>query len=128
MRTRSSFLLFCTALLAGCGSITRAPSSPNDPPASPQPTALSISTSSLSNGTAGGAYTASITATGGKALYTYSATGLPSGLSIGASSGAISGTPGQNSVGTSVVSFSVSDASQPPQAIADEIVAQLLRG
>jgi len=115
MRTRSSFLLFCTALLAGCGSITRAPSSPNDPPASPQPTALSISTSSLSNGTAGGAYTASITATGGKALYTYSATGLPSGLSIGASSGAISGTPGQNSVGTSVVSFSVSDASQPPQ-------------
>jgi len=116
MATPKVLLFFCAVLLAGCGSVTRTPpSSPSDPPSSPQPTALSISTSSLSNGTAGGAYSASISATGGTSPYAYSAAGLPTGLAIGASNGIISGTPAQNSVGTSVVSFSVSDASQPPQ-------------
>lgn len=114
MHTTNYFFLFCTAVLAGCGSITRVPSTPNPAP-SPQPSALTITTNTLSSGTAGGAYTASISATGGTTPYTFTATGLPSGLSIGSSSGSISGTPAQNTVGTSVVSFAVSDSSQPPQ-------------
>jgi len=81
----------------------------------PQPSALSISTTDLSSGTAGGAYTASISAKGGTTPYTFSATGLPSGLSITSSNGSISGTPALNTAGTSVVSFAVSDSSQPPQ-------------
>jgi hypothetical protein len=115
MRTNRYFFLICTTLLAGCGSITRTPSTPNDPVPPPQPSALSISTTDLSSGTAGGAYTASISAKGGTTPYTFSATGLPSGLSITSSNGSISGTPALNTAGTSVVSFAVSDSSQPPQ-------------
>jgi putative Ig domain-containing protein len=96
--------------------VTRTPpTSTGNPPSFPQPTALSISTTSLANGTTGGAYTSSISATGGTTPYTFSATGLPAGLSIGSANGSISGTPSQSSVGTSVVSFSVSDSSQPTQ-------------
>src|SRR5512133_819649 len=92
-KTRVS-LLFCTALLAGCGSITGTPpSSSGNPPSSPPATALSISTNSLASGTAGGAYAASVSATGGTTPYVFSATGLPSGLSINSSTGSISGTP-----------------------------------
>jgi len=115
-QSRTIFLIFAASLLAGCGSVTRTPpTSTGNPPSSPQPTALSISTTSLSSGTAGGAYTASISATGGTTPYAFSATGLPSGLSIGSANGSIYGTPPQNAVGTSVVSFSVSDSSQPTQ-------------
>jgi hypothetical protein len=114
MRTSSSVLLAAT-LLAGCGSITQnsSTSSSGNPPDQSSP--LSIKTTSLSSGTAGGAYTASVSATGGTTPYTFTATGLPSGLSIGISTGSISGTPAQNSIGTSSVSFSVSDSSQPQQ-------------
>jgi hypothetical protein len=43
---------------------------------------LEITTSSLSNGTVGETYSAQIAATGGITPYTYSASGLPGGLSI----------------------------------------------
>ena len=46
----------------------------------------------MPNGTVGTAYSASIAASGGASPYTFSATGLPAGLSISAS-GAITGTP-----------------------------------
>ena len=115
MQTPKFLVLSCLVFLAGCGNVTRTPSTSGNPPSSPQSGTLIIGTNTLSNGTAGGAYTASISATGGTTPYTFSATGLPSGLSIDASSGSISGTPAQNAVGTSVVSFSVSDSSKPPQ-------------
>jgi hypothetical protein len=56
------------------------------------PPPLVITTALAPNGTVGTAYTASIAASGGASPYTFSATGLPAGLSISAS-GAITGTP-----------------------------------
>jgi len=59
------------------------------------------------NGTVGIAYTTNLTITGGTAPFTYAATGLPVGLKINSSTGAISGTPTTN--GLSSVSATVSD-------------------
>ena len=71
-------------------------------------TAPSISTASLPNGTIGTSYSATMAASGGASPLTWSATGLPSGLSIN-SSGTISGTPA--ATGTSNVNVTVTDAS-----------------
>ncbi|WP_199229142.1 putative Ig domain-containing protein [Caulobacter endophyticus] len=57
---------------------------------------ISLSSTSLPNATIAQAYSASgapITATGGTAPYSYTATGLPAGLTINAASGVVSGTP-----------------------------------
>jgi hypothetical protein len=65
---------------------------------------LSITTGSLPPGTVGAAYSASVAAAGGIPPYTFSAGGLPGGLSMG-SGGAISGTvtaPGTFSVAVTV--------------------------
>jgi serine/threonine-protein kinase len=61
---------------------------------------LTISTGSLPGGQVGVAYSGSVTATGGSGTITYSASGLPAGLSM-SSGGAISGKP------TAAGSFSV---------------------
>ena len=58
-----------------------------------EPIILAISTSSLPNGAYNTAYNQTITGTGGVTPYTWSATGLPSGLSINSDTGIISGTP-----------------------------------
>lgn len=47
----------------------------------------------LASGSVDAAYTQAVSAAGGTAPYRYSATGLPAGLAIAASSGTISGTP-----------------------------------
>jgi uncharacterized protein (TIGR03437 family) len=60
--------------------------------------------------TAGAAYTAGITATGGVAPYTWSATGLPGGLSIGAGAGTITGTPATNAGSPFTVQVTVTDS------------------
>ncbi|MCB1227923.1 MAG: carboxypeptidase regulatory-like domain-containing protein, partial [Verrucomicrobiales bacterium] len=54
---------------------------------------ITVTPNPLSSGTVGTAYTASPSASGGIAPYTWTATGLPAGLSINPSTGAISGTP-----------------------------------
>ena len=54
--------------------------------------AVSITTTSLTAGTEGTAYSATVAATGGTGTATWTATGLPAGLSI-SSAGTISGTP-----------------------------------
>ena len=71
-----------------------APGSAPSPPASgPTPPApLAISTLALPAGTVGTAYSATLAATGGVSPYSWSASGLPSGLSL-SSAGTISGTP-----------------------------------
>jgi hypothetical protein len=75
---------------------------------SPAATPPSITTASLPNGTVGQSYSGSVAATGGTTPYTWSATGLPAGLSLDSSSGAISGIP--TASGTSTVTVTVTDA------------------
>jgi hypothetical protein len=73
---------------------------------------LTITTASLPSGTINVAYTSTtLQASGGKTLYTWSATGLPAGLSLNATSGVLSGTPTQS--GTFSVVVTVKDASSP---------------
>jgi hypothetical protein len=55
--------------------------------------AVQITTTALPRATVGTTYAASIAATGGTGVFTFSATGLPTGLSINATSGQITGTP-----------------------------------
>lgn len=72
---------------------------------------LAITTTSLPNGTVGAAYSTSITATGGTTPYKYSANGLPSGLSINALTGVISGTP--TAAGRVSAAITVTDSTTP---------------
>ena len=74
------------------------------------PAALAIATASLPDGTAGSSYSASMFATGGTTPYTWALTAgtLPGGLSLGTSSGAISGTPAAE--GSSSFTVQVTDA------------------
>ncbi|HLH16921.1 MAG TPA: putative Ig domain-containing protein [Bryobacteraceae bacterium] len=75
------------------------------------PAALTITTTSLPSGQANQAYNATLAATGGTTPYSWSATGLPAGLSINASSGAITGTPTAGSNGN--VTIKVTDSTTP---------------
>ena len=103
-------LLGATAFLAGCSGSgsTSGTSNPTQTGST-----LTVSTTSLPNGTVGAAYSAAVAATGGTAPYTYNATSLPGGLSISASTGMITGTPAQSSVGTASATIKVTDSSQP---------------
>ncbi len=67
---------------------------------------LSITTTSLPGGTVGTSYSVILAVGGGSGSYTWSATGLPAGLSI-SSGGVISGTP--TAAGTSSVAVTVTD-------------------
>ena len=75
------------------------------------PPPLVISTSSLPAGTIGAAYNATLTATGGTPPYSWAVTvgTLPAGLSLHASSGAITGTPA-GPVGTSNFTVTITDS------------------
>src|ERR1700735_3944084 len=71
------------------------------------PPPLSVTTSSLPYGTVGGGYSAQLSASGGSGTYTWSATGLPAGLSVNDRTGVIGGTPTQG--GTFSVTATVHD-------------------
>lgn len=70
-------------------------------------TAFTITTGSLPNGIVGKPYSTAISTSGGSSPYTWSASGLPGGLEINASSGIISGAPAKE--GKYAVSVSVKD-------------------
>ena len=76
---------------------------------------LAISTSSLTPGVVGTAYSANLVANGGTSPYTWSITSgsLPAGLSLAAGSGVITGTP--TASGTFSFTATVSDSSNPVQ-------------
>ncbi|MCZ2150976.1 MAG: putative Ig domain-containing protein [Bryobacterales bacterium] len=69
--------------------------------------ALTISTTTLPNGTLGTAYSAALTAGGGTSPYTWSATGLPSWLSL-STAGILSGMP--TAAGTFNITVQVTDS------------------
>lgn len=71
---------------------------------------LAITTTGLPNGAAGSAYAATVTGLGGTAPYTWSASGLPAGLTM-SSTGVIGGSP--TTVGPSSVEITLSDSSSP---------------
>ncbi|QHW31578.1 hypothetical protein GZH47_12500 [Paenibacillus rhizovicinus] len=83
------------------------PSTPVTPPVA---TPVSISTASLPDATKTLAYSASVAATGGTAPYAYSATGLPKGLSINDSTGAITGTPADDAASANTAAITVTDS------------------
>jgi len=79
---------------------------------------LAITSASLPGGNVGTSYSATLTASGGVTPYTWSisAGSLPAGLSLGASSGAISGTP--TAAGTSDFTVQVADSASHTQSAA----------
>ncbi|MBP5104143.1 beta strand repeat-containing protein [Pseudomonas protegens] len=71
---------------------------------------ISLSPSSLGNGTVNSAYSSSLSATGGTAPYSYSITSgsLPAGLSLNTSTGLLSGTPSAS--GSANLTITATDA------------------
>ena len=78
---------------------------------------LGITTTSLPSGTAGNSYSATLAATGGITPYSWSITSgtLPAGLTLNASTGAISGTPTAAASNTALT-FQVSDSEKSAQS------------
>jgi hypothetical protein len=110
LEQRSAFVLMVVCLLvAGCASTPNGGSS--DPP--PPPAQLAVTSTSLPAGQVGTAYMATLTATGGKAPYTWTSGTLPAGLSLTASTGTIAGTP--TAVASAPITFTVTDSSSPVQ-------------
>lgn len=68
----------------------------------------------LPSGTHGVAYTATVTGSGGVPPYTWSATGLPSALTIASGTGVISGTAA--AAGTTTPNITCTDSASPPNA------------
>ena len=95
------------------------PSPPSNPPSNPPPpapTAVVITTTSLPAGTVGDDYAATLSASGGTSPYKWSliSGSLPSGLSLNAATGAISGTPASAAHQVSL-GFQVTDSSASAQ-------------
>ena len=108
MRNLDTSLIVVTVVcLGGCGSVSKTPTM--TVPASN----LTVTAASLPSGTVGAAYSSPVTASGGTTPYTYSASNLPSGLTINGSTGAITGTPAQNSIGTASAAIKVTDSATP---------------
>jgi hypothetical protein len=86
-------------------------------PVMTSPPSLTITTTSLSNGQVGTAYSATIIANGGITPYTWSLTSgtLPPGLSLNASTGAITGTPAA-AANAIFLTFKVTDSGSPTQS------------
>jgi large repetitive protein len=80
-----------------------------------QPPALAITTASLGAGVMGAAYNQTIAATGGVPSYHWAVTSgsLPAGLSLNASSGAVTGTPSGTFTGASSFTIAVTDSETP---------------
>ena len=100
-----ALILLLAVGAASCSDVSNAPA-----PA-PGPVVLAITTTSLPAATVGQAYNATLTGTAGKTPYNWLVTPpLPSGLSLNATAGTISGTPGTTTAGTANYTFVLQDA------------------
>lgn len=79
-----------------------------------KPTGVAITTESLESAPIGGAYSSTVSATGGKTPYSWSVDAgvLPDGLRLSSSTGVIAGTPEASAV-TQTVTIKVTDADSP---------------
>ncbi len=102
--TPSSAFNYGMEIIAFEGASSGSGSAPSSPPA---PAPLAISTTTLPAGTVGTAYSATLAATGGVSPYSWSASGLPSGLSM-SGAGTISGMPG--AAGTQNAAVTIQDS------------------
>lgn len=99
--------------LAGCGDVSTA-TAPPALPAGPGP--LTITTSSLPDGTVNQPYATTVGGSGGVTPYTWSVTpSLPSNLAFDRTTGTINGTP--TAQGNSTHTFTLQDSSSPPQTV-----------
>jgi hypothetical protein len=80
------------------------------------PPPLTLTGGALTAGTSGAAYSAAVSATGGAGVYKWSATGLPTGLSIGSTTGTITGTAPTVTAATAyTITVTVTDSESPAQ-------------
>jgi Zn-dependent metalloprotease len=85
------------------------PAQTGDPTCSGTPGGVTVNNPGNKSGTVGTAITSfTVTASGGTTPYTWSATGLPAGITIGSSSGTVSGTP--TTAGTYNVTVTATDS------------------
>ncbi len=83
----------------------------------PAPGTITITSSSLPNGTVGVAYSATLQATGGTTPYTWSVSGtLPAGLSLNSGTGTITGTP-TTAGGPTTLTFQVTGGGTATRAL-----------
>jgi hypothetical protein len=105
-------VLVCICGLVGCGDVSNVSG-----PAGPGP--LTITTTSLPDGTQNQPYAAALGGSGGITPYTWSlpsgSPALPAGLSLDATAGTITGTP--TAVGTTTPIFRLVDSSSPEQSV-----------
>jgi len=79
--------------------------------------ALTITTTSLDNARVGRSYNESLQRSGGISPFTWSISApLPSGLQFNTSTGVISGTPANGTIGTHTRTYTVQDSSTPKQS------------
>jgi alpha-tubulin suppressor-like RCC1 family protein len=79
---------------------------------------LAVTTAALPSTTVGLPYSATVAASGGDGGDTWSASGLPAGLSINSASGAITGTPSAAGAATAVVSVTDADGLTASRSLA----------
>ena len=72
---------------------------------------FSITTTTLPNGTVGLSYSQTLAAAGGTSPLIWSATGVPAGLTLNATTGVLSGTP--TATGTATIAVTVTDSATP---------------
>ncbi|WP_159884475.1 choice-of-anchor I family protein [Paenibacillus puerhi] len=75
--------------------------------------AVGISTDKLSEAYVGSSYSVTAAAYGGKPPYSFSADGLPAGLSVDSQTGVIQGVPAAHAEGTATVTLTVYDSAEP---------------
>src|ERR1700756_1464121 len=111
----TTFCLMVAQIVAGCSAYV-----PSEPHANPQ-ASLAIISNSLPSAKVQTVYSASLTATGGTAPYTWLLTSgsLPVGLSLSGSGGQIIGTPSQ--AGSSSFTVQVKDSSSPAQTASQQL-------